>query len=112
MSSKKINIKTSFFRKKDLFDALNLVSLTIRLYCNYAISSKICCVSDSFKKCVKCVRSNRNYNLIISLASIKRIYDEQLRLKKEMREAHVKLSCLKRQLNFLENKKKEMILIK
>jgi len=29
-----------------------------------------------------------------------------------MRKARIKLSCLKRQLNFLENKKKEIIVIK
>jgi len=44
MSFKKINIKNSFFRKKDFFDALNFVFLIVRFYRNYAISNKICCV--------------------------------------------------------------------
>jgi len=61
---------------------------------------------------VKCVRSNRDCDLTISFASIKRIHEKRMRLKKEMREARTKLSRLKKQLNFLENKKKEMIVTK
>ncbi len=79
---------------------------------NCAMSSKTCCVSDNFKKCVKCVRSSRDYNLTILFASIKRIYKKRLHLKKEIREARVKLSRLKRQLNVLENKEKKIIVIK
>jgi len=44
--------------------------------------------------------------------SIKQTYGEQLRLKKEVRETRAKLSRLKKQLNFLEDKKKEIILTK
>ncbi len=76
------------------------------------MSNKTYCVSDNFKKYVKCVRLNRNYNLTILFTSIKRIYKKRLRLKKEMREAHTKLNRLKRQLNFLKNKEKNMIVIK
>ncbi len=96
MSSRKINIKNSFFRKKDLFDALDFVCLAMRFCRNCAMSSKVYCVNDNFKKCVKCVRSNHNYDLAISSISIKRIYKERLRLKKEMREARIKLSRLKK----------------
>ncbi len=74
--------------------------------------NKIYCVNNNFKKCVKCVRSNRDYDLTISLASIKQIYKKRMRLKKEMRDARAKLSRLKKQLNFLKNKKKEMIVTK
>jgi len=63
---------------------------------NCAISSKTCYVSNNFKKCVKCVRLSRNYNLTISFTSIKRIYKKRLRLKKKMRKARVKLSRLKK----------------
>jgi len=79
---------------------------------NYVMSSKTYCVNNNFKKCIKYVRSNRNYNLAILSTSIKRIYEKRLRLKKEVREAHTKLSRLKKQLNFLENKEKEMIVTK
>jgi len=112
MSSRKINTRNSFFRKKDLFDALDFVSLTMRLCRNCAIYSKTCCVKNNFKKCVKCVRLNRDCNLTILFASIKRIYNKRLRLKKEMRKAHAKLSRLKKQLTFLKNEKKEIILTK
>jgi len=112
MPSRKINIKNTSFRKKDLFDALKLMSLAMRFCRNCTISSKTYCVSNNSKKCVKCVRSSRNYDLAISFASIKRIYEERMRLKKEVREARIKLSRLKKQLNFLENKKKEMIVTK
>ncbi len=43
---------------------------------NCTMFSKIYCVSNNFKKCVECVRSNCNYNLTISLVSIKQIYKE------------------------------------
>ncbi len=78
---------------------------------NCTMSSKIYCVNNNFKKCIKCVRSNCDYNLTISFASIKRIYEERMRLKKEVRDAHAKLNRLKKQLNFLKNKKKKMIVI-
>ena len=63
---------------------------------NCAIFSKIYCVNNDFEKCVKCVRFNRDYDLAISLASIKRIHGKRMRLKKEMREARTKLSRLKK----------------
>ncbi len=112
MPSKKINIKNSSFCKKNLFDVLDFVCLAMRFCRNCAMSNKVYCVSDNFKKCVKCVRSNRNYDLAILFTLIKRIYKERLRLKKEVREARTKLSRLKKQLNFLKKKKKKMIVTK
>ncbi len=79
---------------------------------NCATSNKIYYVNNDFKKCVKCVRFNRNCDLTIFFALIKRIYEKRMRLKKEVREARAKLSRLKKQLDFLENKKKEMIVTK
>ncbi len=112
MPLRKINTKNSFFCKKDFFDVLNFVCLVMRSCRNCAMSNKVYCVSDNFEKCVKYVRLSRNYDLTISSTSIKRIYEKRLRLKKEMREAYAKLSCLKKQLNFLKNKEKKMIVTK
>jgi len=112
MPSRKINTRNSSLRKKDFLDALELVSLVMRSCRNCAMSSKIYCVNDNSKKCVKCVRFDRDYDLAISLASIKRIYEKRMRLKKEVREARTKLSRLKKQLDFLENKKEKMIVTK
>ena len=67
-----------------------------------AIFNKTYCVNNNFKKCIKCVRSNCNYDLAISLTSIKRIYEKKLRLKKEVRKVRIKLNCLEKQLNFLK----------
>ncbi len=92
MPSRKINTRNFFFRKKDLFDALDSMSLAMRPCYNCTMSSKIYCVNNDFKKCVKCMRSNRNYNLAISLISIKRIHEKRMRLKKEVRNARAKLS--------------------
>jgi len=83
MSSKKINTRNFFFRKKDFFDALDLISLAMRSCCNCTMSSKIYCVNNNFKKCVKCVRSSRGCDLAISSTSIKRIHKERMRLKKK-----------------------------
>jgi len=112
MPPRKINTRNSSLRKKDLFDALELVSLAMRPCRNCATSSKACCVSDDFEKCVECVRSSRDCDLTISSTSIKRIHEERMRLKKEVRETRAKLSRLKKQLDFLENKEKEMIVTK
>jgi len=76
------------------------------------MSSKIYCINNNFKKCVKCVRSSCNYNLTIFFTLIKQIYKERMRLKKEVHNARVKLSQLKKQLDFLKNKKKEIIITK
>jgi len=112
MPSRKINTRNSSFRKKDLLDALESMSLAMRSCRNCASSNKVCCVSDDSEKCVKCVWSNRDCDLAISPASIKRIHGKRMRLKKEVRVARAKLSRLKKQLDFLENKKKEMIVTK
>ncbi len=112
MPSRKINTRNSSFRKKDLFDALELVSLAMRPCRNCATSSKVYCVSDDSKKCVKCVRFNRDCDLTIFSTLIKRIHEKRMRLKKEVREARAKLSRLEKQLDFLENKKEEMIVMK
>jgi len=88
------------------------MSLAMRSCRNCTMSSKTYCVNNDFKKCVKCVRSNCDYNLTISLASIKRIHKKRMHLKKEVRDAHAKLSRLKKQLDFLKNKKKKMIVTK
>ncbi len=58
------------------------------------------------------MRLNHNYNLTILFISIKQIYKKKLRLKKEMREACAKLSYFKKQLNFLKNKERKIIVIK
>jgi len=76
------------------------------------MSNKIYCISNNFKKYIKCMQSNCNCNLTISSILIKQIYKEQMRLKKEVRNARAKLSRLKKQLNFLKNKKKKIIVTK
>ena len=96
MSPRKINTRNSFLRKKDLLDALELVSLAMRPCRNCATSSKIYCVSNDSKKCVECVRSSRDCDLAISSTSIKRIHRKRMRLKKEMREARAKLNRLEK----------------
>ncbi len=92
MFLRKINIRNFFFRKKDLFDVLNSIFLAMRFYCNCTISSKIYCVNNNSKKCVIYMRFNCNCNLTISFVLIKQIYRKQMRLKKEVRDTHAKLS--------------------
>ncbi len=58
------------------------------------------------------MRSNCNCDLTISSILIKQIYKEQIYLNKEVRNTRAKLSRLKKQLNFLKNKKKEIIVTK
>ncbi len=59
---------------------------------NCTMFSKVYFVNNNFEKCVKCVRFSCDYDLTISFASIKQIYKEQMRLKKEVRNARTKLS--------------------
>ncbi len=79
---------------------------------NCAMFNKTYCVNNNFEKCVKYVRLNRNYNLAILFTLIKQIYKKILRLKKEVRKTRIKLSCLKKQLNFLKDKEKEIFITK
>jgi len=83
MSLRKINIRNSSFCKKDLFDALDFVCLAMHFCRNCAISNKVYCVNNNFKKYIKCVRLSCNCNLTILSTSIKQIYEKQLRLKKK-----------------------------
>ena len=55
---------------------------------------------------------NCNCNLTIFLTLIKQIYKKQIYLKKKIYKIYTKLSYLKKQFNFLKNKKKEIIVIK
>ncbi len=64
----------------------------MRSCCNYTISSKIYCINNSFKKYIKYMQSNCNYNLTIFSILIKQIYREQIYLKKEVRNMCTKLS--------------------
>ncbi len=54
----------------------------MRLCYNCTIFNKIYYINNNSKKCVKCVRSSCNYNLTIFSILIKRIYKEQICLKK------------------------------
>ncbi len=54
--------------------------------------NKTCCINNNFKKYIEYIQSSYNYNLTISLISIKQIYEKQIQLKKEVRNAHIKLS--------------------
>ncbi len=112
MSLRKINTRNSSFCKKDFLNVLDFLCLAMHSCRNCAMSNKFFCVNNNFKKCVKYMRLSRNYNLTILSILIKQIYKERLCLKKEVRKARTKLSCLKKQLNFLRNKEKEIIVIK
>jgi len=84
----------------------------MRSCCNCAISNKTYYISDNFKKYIEYMRLSRNCNLTILSTSIKQIYKKKLRLKKEMCEARAKLCYLKKQLNSLKDKEKEIIITK
>lgn len=84
----------------------------MRSCCSCVSFDKACYINNKFRKCVKYVKSNHEYNLTISSILIKKIHNKRLRLKREMREAYIKLSRLEKQLNFLKNKEKKMILSK
>lgn len=79
----------------------------MRSYRSCVSFDKACYIKNESKKCVKYVKSNHEYNLTISSISIKKNHDKRLRLKREMREAYIKLDRLKKQLNFLKNKEKK-----
>ncbi len=111
MLLRKINIRNFFSRKKDFLNALNSIFLAIRSCCNCTISNKVYCINNNFKKYIKYVQSNCNYNLAIFSILIKQIYEKQIYFKKKVYNMRAKLSRLKKQLNFLKNKKKKIIVI-
>jgi len=54
--------------------------------------SKSCLVRESLEKYTECIRSGRDYDLAISLLTLRRIRNKRLRIRKEVRKARVKLA--------------------
>ncbi len=71
MFFRKINIRNSFYRKKDFFNILNVVSFAICFCYNYTIFSKIYCINNNFKKYIKYMQFSCNCNLTIFSTLIK-----------------------------------------
>ena len=71
---------------------MSLIFLAIYSCCNYTISNKTYCINNNFKKYIKYIQSNRNYNLTIVSILIKQIYKKQIQLKKEVRNIYTKLN--------------------
>ena len=76
--------------------------------CSFA--SKQCLLSDAFEKCFTCVASRKSCDLVISSFIMRRVHEERLRVRNEVREAKTKLQRLERQLKRLKNEKENLIL--
>jgi hypothetical protein len=112
MSSRKINDRNSFKRKKDLFNSVGPLSLAMRLCKRCSSLEKICFLNEMLKKCICCVKASKPCDLAISSAKFRRIHNERLRVRDAIREVKTKLYRLKHQLRQLKNEKEVMMLSK
>jgi hypothetical protein len=110
MSSRKINDRNSFKRKKDLLNSVDSLSLAMRLYKRCSSLKKTCSLGETSKKCIYCVKTSKSCDLTISPAKLRRIHNERLRVRDAIREMKTKLYRLKHQLRQLKNEEKVMML--
>ncbi len=111
MSSRKINDRNFFKRKKDLLNFVDSLSLAMRPCKRCSSLEKTCTLDKMSKKCICYVETSKPYDLAISSIKLRRIYKKRLRVRDAIREVKTKLYQLKHQLRQLENKKKEMMLL-
>jgi len=112
MSSRKINDRNSFKRKKDLLNSVGPLSLAMRLCKRCSSLEKTCFLGETSKKCICCVKASKSCDLTISSTKLRRIHNERLRVRDAIREMKAKLYWLKHQLQQLENEKEMMMLSK
>ncbi len=112
MSSRKINDRNFFKRKKDLLNFVDSLSLAMRLYKRCSSLEKTCTLGKMSKKYIYCVKVDKPYDLAISSTKLRRIHKERLRVRDAIREMKAKLYRLKHQLRQLKNKEKEIMLSK
>jgi hypothetical protein len=110
MSSRKINDRNSFKRKKDLFNSVDPLSLAMRPCKRCSSLEKTCSLDETSKKCICCVEASKSCDLAISPAKLRRIHNERLRVRDAIREMKIKLYRLKHQLRQLKNEKEVMML--
>ncbi len=111
MSSRKINDRNFFKRKKNLFNFVDSLSLAMRLCKRCSSLRKICTFDETSKKCICCVKTNKLCDLAISSVKFRRIYKKRLRVRDAIRDVKTKLHRLKHQLRQLKNEKKKMMLL-
>jgi hypothetical protein len=112
MSSRKINDRNFFKRKKDLLNSVDSLSFAMRSCKRCSSLKKTCTLDEMSKKCICCVKASKPCDLTISSAKFRRIHKKRLRVRDAIREVKTKLYRLKHQLRQLKNKKKEMMLSK
>jgi len=91
MSSRKINDRNSFKRKKDLLNFVDSLSLAMRSCKRCSSLEKTCILNETSKKCICCVKTNKLYNLAISLIKFRRIHKKRLRVRDAICEMKTKL---------------------
>lgn len=129
MSPRKVNERNSSSRKRDFLASFTQTSPAMRPCHNCAGSRRTCRVGEGSEKCVECVRRGLPCDLSISPATLKRLCNERIRLRREVREvagdfdrlqqqqreaaekareAAGKLSRLQRQLESVEDREERL----
>jgi hypothetical protein len=112
MSSRKINDRNFFKRKKDLLNSVDSLSFAMRSCKRCSSLRKTCTLDKMSKKCICCVKASKSCDLTISPVKLRRIHKKRIRVRDAIREVKAKLYRLKHQLRQLKNEKKEMMLSK
>ena len=119
MSSRKMNNRIKTQRKFDLLNSIESIAAAMRSCKNCVSRDLFCLIDEDSEKCTKCIRSQRTCDLTISSMTLKRIHNERVRMKKRIREARIRLQNemtkvqrFEKQLKFLKNQEKELIVSK
>ena len=109
-SMSKIKKSSSFLRRRQQLNSLNIDSLAMRFCKNCTQTSKQCRVAKDCEKCVKCVRSGRSCDLApLNTARWRRLEEQRRKLKAELKESLAKQQRLLRQIDYVKEKQRVMM---
>ncbi len=109
MLFRKINIRISLHRKKDLLKFIDFVVIVIHFCKRCLFIDKTCILNKILKKCVFCIKSNKLCDLVVSSSKLRRIYKKRLCVRDAIYKIETKLHYLRSQLRRLKDKKKKTI---
>ena len=106
-SMSKIKKSSSFLRRRQQLNSLNIEFLAMRFCKNCTQTSKQCRVAEDCEKCVKCVRSSRFCDLVsLNTARWRRLKEQRRKLKTELKKSLAKQQRLLRQIDYVKEKQR------
>ena len=109
MPPSRTNNRYSKTRKRDLLERSAFLTEAMRPCQRCSQSGRRCKIGEASEKCMECVKAGCFCDLAIPPAKLRRIHQERLRLRREVKEARARCSRLERQLESLEDQEEELV---